>query len=62
MWSGINNALLLDSGWYELGEVVPDEHIIWGKGKGCDFIDKYCKGNFSEFCYNKDEDIVSFDF
>ncbi|KAL4434945.1 hypothetical protein ABPG74_017701 [Tetrahymena malaccensis] len=41
VWSGINNALLKDSGWYDV-KMDFQEQLYWGKNKGCDFYFKTC--------------------
>jgi hypothetical protein len=51
--SGITWAVLVDSGWYEVED--PGETNPWGKGRGCDFLNKPCTPEqlmqtYSEFC------------
>ncbi|EAR90426.1 leishmanolysin family protein (macronuclear) [Tetrahymena thermophila SB210] len=50
-WSGINNALLKDSGWYDVKMDFHDR-LFWGKDKGCDFYFQTCneKPLPKEFC------------
>lgn len=39
-------ALLDSSGWYESVNYNYSESSVWGKGKGCDFLNiDYCQGN-----------------
>ncbi|EWS72831.1 leishmanolysin family protein (macronuclear) [Tetrahymena thermophila SB210] len=50
-WSGINNALLKDSGWYEV-QMDFHDRLFWGKNQGCDFYFKTCNAQPrpKEFC------------
>ncbi|KAL4496398.1 hypothetical protein ABPG72_014628 [Tetrahymena utriculariae] len=50
-WSGINNALLKDSGQYDVNMDFHDR-LFWGKGKGCDFYFRAClsEPKPKEFC------------
>ncbi|KAL4495455.1 hypothetical protein ABPG73_022500 [Tetrahymena malaccensis] len=50
-WSGINNALLKDSGWYKV-QMDFHDRLFWGKNQGCDFYFKTCKAEPrpKEFC------------
>ncbi|KAL4467239.1 hypothetical protein ABPG72_005864 [Tetrahymena utriculariae] len=50
-WSGINNALLKDSGWYDVNMNFHDR-LFWGKGKWCDFYFRTClsEPRPNEFC------------
>lgn len=41
VWSGINLALMKDSGWYTVDDNF-SETIYWGKGKGCTFLSSLC--------------------
>lgn len=55
LWSGLNNALIEDSGWYTLrtdsGTFALSDKMVWGKGKGCDFYNNRCSTNkYPEFC------------
>ncbi|KAL4480500.1 hypothetical protein ABPG72_022255 [Tetrahymena utriculariae] len=57
VWSGINNAMILDSGWYDIQNYQnKSDPISWGLKKGCLFlnIDK-CDTQFPEFCTNQDQ-------
>ncbi|KAL4495033.1 hypothetical protein ABPG72_015733 [Tetrahymena utriculariae] len=50
-WSGINNALLKDSGWYDVNMNFHDR-LFWDKGKWCDFYFRTClsEPRPNEFC------------
>lgn len=51
LWSDINNALLLDTGWYIVNDLIVDNSIKWGKNKTCSFIDLACGAvGVYEFC------------
>lgn len=41
VWSGVNNAMILDSGWYDISNSdSKSDPIYWGKNKGCQFMKK----------------------
>ncbi|KAL4438095.1 hypothetical protein ABPG74_016874 [Tetrahymena malaccensis] len=57
VWSGINNAMILDSGWYDIQNYEQkSDPINWGLKKGCPFLntDK-CDPSYPEFCTNQDQ-------
>jgi hypothetical protein len=50
----ITLALLESTGWYKVDYSVA-EPLVWGQGKGCGFLNTYCKASngvarFKEFC------------
>ena len=51
IWGCINNALMMDSGWYYVDKTFCEESY-WGKNKGCEFVNKKCKMSPppEEFC------------
>jgi hypothetical protein len=56
--SEITLALLESTGWYQVDYNMA-EPLVWGKGKGCAFLNQYCKNSFgqakfSEFCSSGD--------
>ncbi|EGR33996.1 leishmanolysin family protein, putative [Ichthyophthirius multifiliis] len=57
-------AALKDSGFYpEVNENMSDD-IFWGKGKGCDFLEKACQSQteYPEFPTNTQDILCSFEF
>jgi len=67
-FSGLNLALMEDSGWYE-GSWGREGTLKWGKGKGCDFVTKKClqrvgsgaRSNFPDhFCVNGNRGCTHF--
>ncbi|KAL4443078.1 hypothetical protein ABPG74_002145 [Tetrahymena malaccensis] len=52
LWSGINNAILQDSGWYNVNLLQYDSQIKWGQNKQCQFVQQGCIGSgyYQEFC------------
>jgi len=50
-FSGATLQLFEDSGWYSLNSNANEDYLNWGKGRGCEFVKKTCKGGvFAEFC------------
>lgn len=50
-FSNFTIALLKDTGYYESVREYPNDNLIWGKEKGCSFVNKACYNtNFNEFC------------
>jgi hypothetical protein len=52
----ITLALFESTGWYKVDYSVA-EPLVWGQGKGCGFLNTYCKASngmarFKEFCSN----------
>ncbi|EGR32238.1 leishmanolysin family protein, putative [Ichthyophthirius multifiliis] len=64
VWSGLNNALLQDSGWYEINNTSLFDNTEWGKNKGCSFIQEYCRSvnNFPEFCTQEEQEGIDFTY
>lgn len=54
-------SLLYDTGWYDV-DFTKAETIIWGKNKGCDFLDNGCNSttDYLEFV-SSSEKSCSFD-
>ncbi|CAD8117650.1 unnamed protein product [Paramecium sonneborni] len=52
-------SIFQDTGFYNLMQYSPDK-VLWGKGKGCDFLQKRCYGDFQEFCNVENEEGCSF--
>ncbi|KAL4462922.1 hypothetical protein ABPG72_019574 [Tetrahymena utriculariae] len=52
LWSGINNAILQDSGWYNVNLSQYDSSIKWGQNDQCQFVQQGCMGTgyYQEFC------------
>ena len=63
-WSGLNNALILDTGWYDIRDPKLYDKVSWGKDKGCDFFDNNCKSNtkYDEFCQVSSVDSIDFTY
>lgn len=53
-------SLLASTGWYEVNFNM-SEGFSFGKGQGCEFISRLCKGNFPEYCYSPNEISCTFD-
>lgn len=59
-------ALLEGTGWYQPNYTMT-EPLLWGKGKGCSFINDFCinkvgkTANFPEFCTNVNQKTCTLD-
>ena len=63
-WSGVNNALILDTGWYDIRDSKLYDEVNRGKDKGCEFFNNQCNGNqkFDEFCQENNVDSINFTY
>lgn len=59
--SAFTLALMEDSGWYKV-DFSLGQSLIWGKNKGCGFLNTICQTTFSEFCTQKSELSCSKDY
>lgn len=50
LFSIFTMALLEDSGWYRMGDFLPDT-VTYGYKRGCDYLNNGCKNKiYPEFC------------
>ena len=59
--SAITLAILEDSGWYK-ADYTQAETLLFGRDKGCGFLEQECNTQFPEFCENEGEFNCSGDY
>ena len=53
-------ALLEDSGWYRMGDFVPDT-VTYGYKRGCDYLYNGCKNKlYPEYCNSKLDKVFDY--
>ena len=59
--SGFTINLLINSGWYLVSNSI-EEDLMWGKNKGCTFLEDQCKEIFNEFCSTSNQMNCTVDY
>lgn len=59
--SGFTTSFLRSSGWYLVDSNI-EENLVWGKNKGCSFLNDQCLDFFAEFCQTADQMNCTVDF